>query len=70
VATIECDCHGKDRSGMALERRFGFPGRQIPNAQDLASSAQSSCRISLSLTGLAAEQSRNGSGHGELSADL
>jgi hypothetical protein len=55
---------------MALERRFGFPGRQIPNAQDLASSAQSSCRISLSLTGLAAEQSRNGSGHGELSADL
>jgi hypothetical protein len=33
VATIGCDCHGFDRAGMALERRFGFPRRQVPNAQ-------------------------------------
>ena len=33
MATIGCDCHGIDRAGMALERRFGFPRRQVPNPQ-------------------------------------
>jgi hypothetical protein len=32
VATIGCDCHGTDPAGMALERRFGFPRGQVPNA--------------------------------------
>jgi hypothetical protein len=33
MATIGGDCHGIDRADMALERRFGFPRRQVPNVQ-------------------------------------
>jgi hypothetical protein len=33
TATIGCDGHGVDFSGMALERPFCFSRRQVPNAQ-------------------------------------
>ena len=36
LATIGGDCHGIDPAGMALERRFGFPCRQVPNVDVLA----------------------------------
>jgi hypothetical protein len=30
---IGCDCHGIDPVRMAMERRYGFPRHQVPNAQ-------------------------------------
>jgi hypothetical protein len=33
VATMGCDGHGIDVRPMALERHFGFPRRQVPDAQ-------------------------------------
>jgi hypothetical protein len=39
VAAIGCDCHGTGRVRMALERRFGFPPRKVPNAQRVVAGA-------------------------------
>jgi hypothetical protein len=39
VAIVGCDCHGMDHFGMALERRFGLPSRQVPNTQRVVGSA-------------------------------